>query len=67
MGCPSPIFACREILHALTGVSPYQLVYGRLPSGPMTILKEFWIGERVIATNAARSAEEYSKQLQKKL
>ncbi|GFQ65751.1 retrovirus-related Pol polyprotein from transposon opus [Trichonephila clavata] len=57
----------REKPHALTGVSPYQLVYGRLPSGPMTILKEFWTGEREIPTGAARSVEEYLKQLQKKL
>ncbi|GFQ98629.1 retrovirus-related Pol polyprotein from transposon opus [Trichonephila clavata] len=38
---PYLLFAYREIPHTLTGVSPYQLVYGRLPSGPMTILKEF--------------------------
>ncbi|GFQ66302.1 retrovirus-related Pol polyprotein from transposon opus [Trichonephila clavata] len=63
---PYLLFAYREIPHALTGVSPYQLVYGRLPSGPMTILKEFWIGEREIPTCAARSVEEYLKQLQKK-
>ncbi|GFR01782.1 retrovirus-related Pol polyprotein from transposon opus, partial [Trichonephila clavata] len=39
-------------------------IYGRLPSGPMTILKEFWTGEREIPTGAACSVEE---QLQKKL
>ncbi|GFQ91115.1 retrovirus-related Pol polyprotein from transposon opus [Trichonephila clavata] len=33
----------------------------------MTILKEFWTGEREIPTGAARSVEEYLKQLQKKL
>ncbi|GFQ97160.1 retrovirus-related Pol polyprotein from transposon opus [Trichonephila clavata] len=42
-------------------------IYGKLPSGPMTILKEFWTGEREIPTSAARSVEEYLKQLQKKL
>ncbi|GFW22111.1 hypothetical protein TNCV_1632411 [Trichonephila clavipes] len=36
---PYLLFAYREIPHTLTGVSPYQLVYGRLPSGPMSILK----------------------------
>ncbi|GFR06320.1 retrovirus-related Pol polyprotein from transposon opus [Trichonephila clavata] len=64
---PYLLFAYREIPHALTGVSPYQLVYGRLPSGPMTILKEFWTREREIPTDAARSVEEYLKQMQKKL
>ncbi|GFQ73355.1 retrovirus-related Pol polyprotein from transposon opus [Trichonephila clavata] len=61
------LFAYREIPHALTGVSPYQLVYGRLPSGPKTTLKDFWTGEREIPTSAARSVEEYLKKLQKKL
>ncbi|GFW34083.1 hypothetical protein TNCV_287671 [Trichonephila clavipes] len=64
---PYLLFAYREIPHTLTGVSPYQLVYGRIPSGPMSILKEFWIGEREIPTSGALSVEEYLRQLQKKL
>ncbi|GFR17493.1 retrovirus-related Pol polyprotein from transposon opus [Trichonephila clavata] len=64
---PYLLFAYREMPHALTGVSQYQLVYGRLPSGPMTILKKFWTGEREIPISAAHSVEEYLKQLQKKL
>ncbi|GFQ66596.1 retrovirus-related Pol polyprotein from transposon opus [Trichonephila clavata] len=57
----------REIPHTLTGVSPYQLVYGKLLSETITILKEFWAGEREITTSSARSVEEYLKQFQKKL
>ncbi|GFX77388.1 retrovirus-related Pol polyprotein from transposon 412 [Trichonephila clavipes] len=64
---PYLLFAYREIPHTLIGVSPYQLVYGRLPSGPMSIVKEFWTGEREIITSGARSVEEYLRQLQKKL
>ncbi|GFX76899.1 hypothetical protein TNCV_3279341 [Trichonephila clavipes] len=64
---PYLLFAYREIPQTLTGVSPYQLVYGRLPSRPMSILKEFWTGEREIPTSGARSVEEYLRQLQKKL
>ncbi|GFW93336.1 retrovirus-related Pol polyprotein from transposon opus [Trichonephila clavipes] len=64
---PYLLFAYREIPHTLTGVSPYQLVYGRIPSGPMSILKEFWTGEREIPTSGALSVEEYLRQLQKKL
>ncbi|GFR33254.1 retrovirus-related Pol polyprotein from transposon opus [Trichonephila clavata] len=33
----------------------------------MTILKEFWTGEREIPSSDAHSVEEYLKQLQKKL
>ncbi|GFW97135.1 hypothetical protein TNCV_631401 [Trichonephila clavipes] len=54
-------FAYKEIPHTLTGVSPYQLVYGRILSAPMSILKEFWTGERDIPTSGARSVEEYLK------
>ncbi|GFT39155.1 retrovirus-related Pol polyprotein from transposon opus [Trichonephila clavipes] len=64
---PYLLFAYREIPHTLTGVSPYQLVYGRLPYGPMSILKEFWTGKREIPTSGACSVEEYLRQLQKKL
>ncbi|GFV15688.1 retrovirus-related Pol polyprotein from transposon opus, partial [Trichonephila clavipes] len=38
--------AYREIPHSTTGMSPFQLVYGRLPSGPISLLKEVWVGER---------------------
>ncbi|GFX83693.1 retrovirus-related Pol polyprotein from transposon opus [Trichonephila clavipes] len=31
---PFLLFANREIPHSTTGMSPFQLVYGRLPSGP---------------------------------
>ncbi|GFS80788.1 retrovirus-related Pol polyprotein from transposon opus [Trichonephila clavipes] len=43
---PLLLFAYREIPHSTTGMSPFQLVYGRLPSGPISLLKEVWVGER---------------------
>ena len=30
---PYLLFAYREVSHSTTGISPYQLVYGRLPPG----------------------------------
>ncbi|GFU10957.1 retrovirus-related Pol polyprotein from transposon opus [Trichonephila clavipes] len=36
---PLLLFAYREIPHSTTGMSPFQLVYGRLPSGPISLLK----------------------------
>ncbi|GFU17987.1 gypsy retrotransposon integrase-like protein 1 [Trichonephila clavipes] len=47
---PLLLFAYRGNTHSTTGMSPFQLVYGRLPSGPISLLKEVWVGERNIPT-----------------
>ncbi|GFQ80132.1 hypothetical protein TNCT_482061 [Trichonephila clavata] len=39
-------------------------IYGRLPSGPMTILKDFWTGEREIPTVLLSVEEQLQKKLQ---
>lgn len=64
---PYLLFAYREVPHSTTGVSPFQLVYGRLPPGPLSILKEFWTGERLVPTNVSRPVEDYLKDLIEKL
>jgi len=43
---PFIVWALREVPNATTGVSPYMLVYERVPRGPLAVLKETWIGER---------------------
>jgi len=35
------LFAMRESANETTGVSPYKLVYGRLPVGPLSVLRIF--------------------------
>ncbi|GFX68393.1 retrovirus-related Pol polyprotein from transposon opus [Trichonephila clavipes] len=57
----------KEIPHSTTGMSPFQLVYGRLPSGPISLLKEVWVGERNIPTTLSRSVEKYLEDLIEKL
>ncbi|GFQ69226.1 transposon Ty3-I Gag-Pol polyprotein [Trichonephila clavata] len=52
---------------APTGVSPYQLVYGRLPNGPLKLLKEVWTGDKEIPTVSSKSVEEYLRGLTEKL
>jgi len=37
---PLILWALREVPNATSGVSPYKLVYGRNPRGPLSILKE---------------------------
>ena len=39
---PYLMFAYREIPQEITGFSPFELLYGRQPRGPLDILKECW-------------------------
>ncbi|GFR08144.1 transposon Ty3-I Gag-Pol polyprotein [Trichonephila clavata] len=64
---PYLMFAYREVPHSTTGVSPYQLVYGRLPNGPLKLLKEVWTGDKEIPTGSSKSVEEYLRDLTGKL
>ncbi|GFQ75937.1 retrovirus-related Pol polyprotein from transposon opus [Trichonephila clavata] len=61
------MFAYREVTHSTTGVSPYQLVYGRLPNGPLKLLKEVLTGDKEIPTGSSKSVEEYLRDLTGKL
>ncbi|GFV34627.1 hypothetical protein TNCV_1449331 [Trichonephila clavipes] len=42
---PYVLWAYREIPHSTTGLSPFQLLYGRQPQGPLSILKSTWTGK----------------------
>ncbi|GFQ93875.1 retrovirus-related Pol polyprotein from transposon opus [Trichonephila clavata] len=61
------MFAYRKVPHSTTGVSPYQLVYGWLPNGPLKLLKEVWTGDKEISTGSSKSIEEYLRDLTEKL
>ena len=39
---PYLLFVCREVLQASTGLSPFELLYGRDVRGPLNMLKESW-------------------------
>ena len=41
---PFLLFAYREVPHASTGFSPFELIYGRDVRGPLEVLKEAWTG-----------------------
>ena len=53
------LWALREVPNATKGVSPYKLVYGRNPRGPLAILKESWTGESNTSSNLAQPVEDY--------
>jgi len=60
---PFMMWALREVLIANTGVSPFKLVYGRVPRGPLAILKESWAGERELPSTLSQPVEEYLRDL----
>ncbi|KAG8177924.1 hypothetical protein JTE90_027068 [Oedothorax gibbosus] len=56
-----------EVPHSTTGVSPFQLVYGRIPRGPLGLIKDAWTGESDIPTGASSSIEKYIDDLQERI
>ena len=64
---PLMVLALREVPNATTGVSPYMLVYGRVPRGPLAVLKESWIGERDVAFHLGKPVDQYLSDLKAKL
>lgn len=43
---PFLLFAYREIPHSSTGFSPFELLLGRTPKGPLDVLKQQWTGTK---------------------
>jgi len=55
------LIAMTESANETTGLPPYTLVYGRLPVGPLSILKNFWINERDFPTPKTRVLRSFLK------
>ena len=64
---PLMTWALREVPNSTTGVSPYMLVYGRVPRGPLTVLKESWTGERDVSLHLGKAVDDYLIDLKDKL
>ena len=44
-GLPLLLFAVREYVQFSLGFSPFELVFGHTPRGPLKLLKEVWLTE----------------------
>ena len=64
---PLMLWALREVPSATTGASPYMLVYGRNPRGPLTVLKESWTGENDTCASVAQPVADCLLDLRSKL
>ncbi|GBL80332.1 hypothetical protein AVEN_92246-1 [Araneus ventricosus] len=60
--------AYREVPNSTTGVAPFQLLYGRKPEGPLSILKNTWMagpeGLQLDTTPVTLYMEKLKKQLE---
>jgi len=61
------LWALREVPNETTGVPAWLLVYGRLPRGPLAVLKENWCGQREMPLNLGKTTIEYLEELRKNL
>lgn len=61
------VWALHESLNETTGVAPYLLVFGHLPKGPLSVLKEHWSGESDLPLDLGKSTTEYLQDLKNKL
>jgi len=57
------MWAIRELPNETTKCPPFLLVLNRLLTGPLSILKETWTGEREIPSNLGKSAADYLTEL----
>ncbi|XP_064455129.1 uncharacterized protein LOC135366379 [Ornithodoros turicata] len=64
---PFLLWAYREVPHDTTGVSPFELLYGRKPVGPMGILKNTWSGEVDIPNTLREAPAKYMERLRQQL
>ena len=44
-GIPLLLFAARESIQESLGFSPFELVFGQLPCGPLKLFKECWLDD----------------------
>ena len=60
---PFAVWAIREVPNATTGVAPFMMVYGRIPRGPLAILKESWTGDINLPPQSAIQPRKYLEEL----
>ena len=61
------MWALREVPNETTHVPPALLAFGRVPRGPLAILKETWCGEREFPPGIGKGPLEYLKELRENL
>ena len=61
------MWALREVPNETTGVAPYLLAMGRLPRGPLAVLRDSWCGERPLPFDLGKTPVQYLTELRENL
>ncbi|XP_042144967.1 uncharacterized protein LOC121835094 [Ixodes scapularis] len=64
---PFLLWAYREVPNVTTGKLPFELMYGRVLVGPLSILQKTWSGDWAFPDTLGVSAEEYLSRLRERL
>jgi len=64
---PCISWALRESVNETTGVPPWLLTFGRLPRGPLAVLKVTWTGEKDVPLSLGKGVVEYLRELRERL
>ena len=64
---PYLLFAYRTAPHSTTGLSPYQMVFGSIPRGPLGILSDAFIGKYKDGSKVTRTVAEHMANLEANL
>jgi len=61
------LWGMRESVNETTGVSPYTMVYGHLPHGPLAVLRDIWTGEDKFPVPKNKSTIDFLRDLRDRL
>jgi len=64
---PCILWALRESVNKTTGVPPWLLAFGRLPRGPLAVLKDTLTGEKDVPLSLGKGVVEYFQELRERL
>ena len=57
------LWAYRSIPHSITGISPYQMVFGKIPRGPLSVLRDNMTGLQTVHPVVSGSVKDYCEKL----
>ena len=61
------LWSIRDTPHSTTGIPPSMLVWGRLPRGPLAVIKDAMTGKTELPLNLGKTACEYIQDLRQNL
>jgi len=67
MKLPNMLWALRHMENETTGVTPYEVVYGKKGRGPLEVLRDTWSGNTQVYPDLQKNNKEYLSMLKNEL